>query len=682
MKRNNARPNEPTGAPPPALRQRAEERLRSTVTDRHRMSTGDMQRLVHELQVTQIELQLQNEDLRQTQIDLEQARDCYRELYDYAPVGYVTLTREGVILEANLTTAKLFREARASLIGTLFSRFLAPESRDIFYDHLRQVALATQAVACEVAVSLPNDRRLLLQLESAAVSDQQGSQIQCRTVLVDVTARKQAENALRQQAEIIDQVHDAVIATDLTGLVTSWNKGAERMFGYTAAEMLGHSVISLIPEALRFHVPQTVQHVHEHGQHALEIRVSHKSGQEFDIYIAVSLRRDEQGTPIGLIGYATDITARKRAEDWMYSLIASTQDAVISIDRHACIVLFNPSAEKIFGYSAAEVVGEKVNVLMAEPYAHEHDEYIARYERTHERRAIGRIRAVTGKRKSGETFPMELSVTEIHTDRDMHYAAFIRDISEKVRLQEKAVEHERLATIGITAAKLGHEIGNPLNSMTLSLQLLERRLVSLTNDDKVVERVRGLRDQIARLTQLLQEFRNLSRRQDYRLVPTNLSELVTEVLTAETENYATRGVTIVHERATELPLVKADTDKLRQVLLNLCKNAVEAMPDGGTLTVQVQQDGANRVQLHIRDTGNGIPDGVNIFEPFITTKPEGTGLGLPVVRQIVAAHGGELTYHTALGQGTTFTVSLVAVDEDTQSLTDTSSSFSRTGEGR
>ena len=348
---------------------------------------------------------------------------------------------------------------------------------------------------------------------------------------------------------------------------------------------------------------------------------------------------------------------RQRAEDWMNSLIEATQDAVVSIDRQSCIVLFNPAAERVFGYTKAEMRGQKVTLLMAEPYASEHDGYVERYEHTHEPRAIGRIRTVTARRKNGDLFPIELSLTEVQTDEAVHYAAFIRDISEKVRLQEQLIERERFAAIGTTAAKLVHEIGNPLNGMSVTVQLLERRLGKLTGDETVQLSVRALRKQIARLANLLGEFRSLSRRQQFTFRPTNLRDLVHDVLTAELPLYAERRIAVKQLFASDLPVLQVDQDKFKQVVLNLCKNAVEAMPEGGTLTVQVQNSGA-QVRVEVTDTGTGVPVGVNIFEPFFTTKKEGTGLGLPIVRQIVDAHGGLLTYHSEPGKGTTFVVAL------------------------
>ncbi|MGE0823738.1 MAG: PAS domain S-box protein [Candidatus Binatia bacterium] len=361
----------------------------------------------------------------------------------------------------------------------------------------------------------------------------------------------------------------------------------------------------------------------------------------------------------GVATFLSNITARKRAEAWLQSLIGTTQDAVLSIDRHARIVLFNPAAEHIFGYTKEEVVGQKVNILMAEPYASEHDDYLRRYEQTGIRQAIGRIRIVMARRKSGKTFPIELSVTEVQADDEVQYAAFIRDITERVQLQKRTLEQERLAAIGTTAAKLAHEVGNPLNGMYLAAQILERRLSkSPTLTDETVQlSARNMVKGIARLNQLLNEFRALSRRQQYNFQLTNLTVLLAEALEAEVANYHSKGVGVELHLSNPLPPVMVDSNKFTQALINLSKNAVEAMPKGGTLTISGYSSG-EYIKIEVCDTGIGIPDGVNIFEPFTTTKPEGSGLGLPIVQQIIAGHGGMLTYTSEPGKGTTFIIML------------------------
>ncbi len=351
-------------------------------------------------------------------------------------------------------------------------------------------------------------------------------------------------------------------------------------------------------------------------------------------------------------------------EVWLQKLIETTQDAVVSIDRHGCITIFNSTAEKIFGYSRAEIQGQPLQRLMPEPYAGEHDRYVQRYEQTHEARAIGKIRTVSGKRKNGEVFPIELSVTEVRVEDQAHYAAFIRDISERVQLQDRLLERERLAMVGTTAAKLVHEIGNPLNSMSIALQLLRRRLGQSAGDEPLRSSFQSLTGQMIRLANLLQEFRALSRRQTPNLQPMDIRTVVEDVLAAEAPIHVERKIVVEQQLAADPPLIHGDRDKLQQVLLNLCKNAVEAMPGGGTLTIRVRNSG-NQVFLEVTDTGVGIPYGVNILEPFVTTKAEGTGLGLPIVRQIVSAHGGTLDYTSSPGQGTTFIVALPRGQTDT-----------------
>ena len=177
------------------------------------------------------------------------------------------------------------------------------------------------------------------------------------------------------------------------------------------------------------------------------------------------------------------------------------------------------------------------------------------------------------------------------------------------------------------------------------------------SDQAVQSTLRRLRDEISRLNQLLNDFRSLSRREKYNFQLTSLAMIAGEIFAMEAENYAAGGIRVEQDFPRDLPLIQADRDKLKQALWNLCKNAVEAMPQGGTLTLDAYSSGAD-VVLEIGDTGVGIPPGVDIFEPFTTTKSSGSGLGLVVVRQIVAAHGGNLTYTSEPGKGTAFRLTL------------------------
>lgn len=337
-------------------------------------------------------------------------------------------------------------------------------------------------------------------------------------------------------------------------------------------------------------------------------------------------------------------------------MVNATQDAVIAIDAERRVDLFNPGAERMFGYTAREIDGQKVNVLMDEPYASEHDVYVDRYERTGEARAIGRIRIVSGRRKHGETFPMELSVAKVQLESGVRYVALIRDVSERVRLQNDLLHAERLATLGATAAMLAHEVGNPLNGLSLNMSLLERRLSrsGATDDEAVSTLLSTVNADIERLNRLLAEVRGYSRHLRLELRRTPLTRVVEEVLRLQV-----LGGRIQVERSfgAKLPEIVADADKLKQVFLNLFKNAVEAMPQGGVLTIRGESRERD-VVVQVIDTGSGIAAGVDPFQPFRTTKREGTGLGLSIVKEIVAAHGGTLTYVSQAGQGTTFNVTL------------------------
>jgi PAS domain S-box-containing protein len=463
---------------------------------------------------------------------------------------------------------------------------------------------------------------------------------------------------------LIETTQDAVVSIDRRGCIVLFNAAAERVFGYSAGEIVGRKVNDLMAEPYATEHDGYIARYERTGEPRAIGRIRtvegrRKSGETFPLELSVTQVATAESEEVHYAAFMRDISEVRRSQAWLQSLIETTQDAVLSIDRQGRVVLFNPAAEQIFGYAREEVIGQKVNMLMAEPYATEHDEYIARYERTGEARAIGRIRTVSARRKDGALFPIELSVTEISLDQDVHYAAFIRDISEKTRLQTQLVENERLAAIGSTAARIGHELANPLNGMSLTIQLLEQRLNRLTDGagTQLAPTVKRLKDEISRLQKLLGEFATISRKEKYEFRPVNLVQLIEDIVGLQAPQLASNGIEIRTSLPRNLPVVNIDRDKIKQALLNLIKNSAEAMPQGGSITIDA--DNANgTVVLEITDTGQGIPLDIDAFEPFVTTKKEGTGIGLVIVRQILTAHEGRISYRSTPGKGTTFRVEL------------------------
>jgi PAS domain S-box-containing protein len=319
------------------------------------------------------------------------------------------------------------------------------------------------------------------------------------------------------------------------------------------------------------------------------------------------------------------------------------------------IVFWNHGAHRLYGWSKKKAIGKLVyNLLQTELPEPPRD--IKAQLRRHgcwtgelvQTRKDGKkivVASYWSLRQNSNGGPMEIL--------EVNY-----NVTDRKQSVHKAQETERLALVGTMAAVFAHEVANPLSGLSASLRFVESDLERRDVDVPFVRAtVQGAMREVDRLVSLLNEFRSLALPQSLDLKLTDLQEIIEEILVSEKLAHRTAGITIKSDFESSLPRIRIDSAKIKQVVLNLCKNAIEAMREGGCLIVKVYRS-EPMVVLEISDNGIGVPHGVNIFELFKTTKPCGSGLGLPVVQQIVAAHNGTINYTTEAGHGSTFKVCL------------------------
>lgn len=409
--------------------------------------------LLHQLQVHQVELEAQNQELRVARSSLEFSHDRYADLYDFAPVGYVTLDDQGVILELNLTAAKMFGRERTRMVGRPFHLHVVRDDLAALRGHLDALAQAEPPAAVELRLARAGAGALPVMMQSVRVYDFERKAHLCRTALTDLSLRRQAEAALRDSEErfrllVAGVVDYAIFMLDADGRVASWNAGAQRIKGYAAEEILGrHCSVFYPPEDVAAgKVEQSLKAALREGHFEDEGWRLRKDGSRFFAQVALTPMRDPSGELRGFAKVTRDVTERRQTElalaeneARLRAILDTAVEGIITIGEHGLIESFNPAAEKLFGYAAAEVIGQNVSLLMPSPDREAHDGYLARYRETGERRVIGVGREVVGRRKDGSTFPIDLSVGEAQPGGRRTFTGIIRDLTK--RKQAEAALH-------------------------------------------------------------------------------------------------------------------------------------------------------------------------------------------------------------------------------------------------
>jgi len=357
------------------------------------------------------------------------------------------------------------------------------------------------------------------------------------------------------------------------------------------------------------------------------------------------------------------------------SILETVPDAMVVIDLHGTILQFSKAAERLFGWRADEVHGQNVRMLMPSPYRDQHDDYLKRYMATGERRIIGIGRVVVGQRRNGSTFPMELSVGEASSADRKLFTGFVRDLTERQQararmqeLQDELLHVARLRSMGQMAAALAHELNQPLtatgNYVSAALRLLDGPAPDI---EHLRRALRLASDQTQRSGDIIRRLRSYVARGDTTRRPEQLGVIVEESVALALVGLGDRGVTVKFALGSDLPPVIADRVQVQQVLLNLIRNAVEAMEHTEVRELSLGMALWDcMVAVSVADTGSGLPPAIEaqLFQPFVTTKADGMGIGLAVCRAIVEAHGGRLWCEPNPGGGTVFRFTLPTAASD------------------
>jgi two-component system sensor kinase FixL len=381
------------------------------------------------------------------------------------------------------------------------------------------------------------------------------------------------------------------------------------------------------------------------------------------------LRRGRRRTTV----LARDAVAR---EAHLKSILDTVPEAMIVIDERGIMQSFSSAAERLFGFGASEAIGKNVKILMPSPYRESHDAYLERYLQTGERRIIGIGRVVVGQRKDGSTFPMELAVGEMRSGDRRFFTGFIRDLTERQKtearlqeLQSELVHISRLTAMGEMASTLAHELNQPLSAISNYLTGSRRLLEGRTDEKSTLTRdaLQKAADQAIRAGHIIRRLRDFVSRGESERRVESISKLVEEASALALVGVKDRGIRVQFQFDPSVEYVLADRVQIQQVLLNLIRNAMDAMEDTPRreLVVSVASTDDGHAQVSVADTGSGIAPEVAelMFQPFITTKRQGMGVGLSISRTIIEAHGGRIWIEPNPSGGTIFHFTLAVVDQ-------------------
>ncbi|WP_344618377.1 PAS domain S-box protein [Dactylosporangium salmoneum] len=589
-------------------------------------------------------------------------------LLEVGPDPLLVCTEDGQVALANAAARALF--GREDLAGRSIEDLVPPEIRPVVPRFRAYLAGAHPLRRAGQPLNMVrrDGSQFLADITLSVIEAEEGLFLYAT---IRDTSAEGFDPAQSLLASIVQSSHDAIVTTDLDGEVLSWNPGAERLYGYTAGEMVGRPKDIIIPPDRRPDEAE-IRAVVGAGGRVDRYRTTRRrrDGTDFTVSMLVSPLTGPDGRTVGVTTITRDVSERERAEAQMQSVLDAAPDPLLGVDERGRVVLVNASAERLFGIPRFDITDMPVAHLLP-----------------------GFPEGTVAHRRDDGTVPVEITLNSLHTDDGMITLASVRDMTERLadqaeqqRLREEAERQkdevrqqrtQRLESLGQLAGGVAHDFNNLL---AVILNYAEFIVEDGADTPMALDAEQILRAG-RRGSELTHQLLAFARREVIRPKPLDVNRVVDEVQQMLTRSIG-EHIDLATDLAEPLPSVVADAGQLEQVLVNLAVNARDAMPAGGHLSIDTglvdvgEEHTATReglqpglyVRIRVSDTGTGMPREVidQAFEPFFTTKPsgEGTGLGLATVYGIVVQAGGTVYIYSEPGVGTTITILLPASDAD------------------
>jgi len=608
---------------------------------------------------------------------IRESNKRFEKIAEMGEDGILVFNENSLIEFANSRASEILGVARNQIVGREFFSLIGKRDEEFLEEMVMRGEGLGEKVCTEMVMRLPQGQFKETEVCIAPTWSEDGHVVMYAYIR-DITERKRFEEELKESEEkyrnLFERVRHGIFISSKEGCFLDCNQALLEMAGYTNKEEFLNIDISrdLYVNPDDRGVFQDL--IEKQGfVKDLEVEFKKRGGEKITVLLTAHVKKDDAGEIIGYEGINIDISERKRMEreskeanEFLMKLIESSVDGIIVTDMQGSILLFNKGAENLLGYKAEEVV-RKMNIRTIYPPGVA-EEVMAKI-RSADYGGVGKLTSfpIIHRRKDGELIDGDLSAALIYDEEGKPIASvgIFKDLRERLRIerelqkmQEALLQSEKLAAMGRLTSQVAHELNNPIYGIMNTLELLKTEIPPESKRRRILELSLS---ETQRLSEMLRNMLSFSKPEEEERRKLSVNELIDGILLMMERQMREANIRVATYFEKDLPEITASTNQMRQLLLNMFKNAKEAMPKGGLLEVRTERQ-ENRVLIHIQDTGVGIPEEVRnkIFEAFFTTKQKvkGVGLGLSVCYGIVKEHGGEISVESKEGKGTSFIISL------------------------